>query len=423
MAKESLGVNNNVTDALFGSVFEGLTDSQWGYRGFKTRPDFVRQRISISPKSGSTTPGYDSTQLFEIPKRAAILRRLSLRWRTAALAQSAGSNVRFVDYYGFAAIRRSVLRYASNDIHEIQPMELYLTNRLDHRRKDQEAIARLAGGDLTNAERATLAAGVQNWTTHLPFHFSELPDKCIYLESLGYPLEVEISLDSFVRLTDADGSPTTAQVSGGAISNFRLEAELIHLEDYERDYHVGRTLSDQGLVMAVREHRYQPAEAITSSVQDYTYRLTNLKGACYEIRWVIQSTLDTAGSAYSGRKDYFNFVDFSTIGSGTAGDEYWYLDASGIEIVSRTDAQWNIEVENRDLHSGDSGDAIYGQAFGFHPEDRRNCTGHKTWAGMTNPAIVLRFNGNTPSNLQITAISREYNAQHNIQGEIVKLFK
>lgn len=426
MAKESLGVNNNVSDALFQSVFEGLADSQWGYRSFKTRPDFTRQKIVINPKSGSTTPSYNSTQQFEIPKRAAILRRLSVRWRAASLgATGSATDPRFVDYVGFALLERSLLRYASNEIHRIEPLELYITNRLDHRRKDQEAVARLAGGDLSAGQRATLAGAPQNFTVHLPFHFSELPDKCVFLEALGHPLEVDIKLRDFSDVVDADSAGSPSEVNGGAISNFRLEAEIIHIEDYERDYHVQRTLDDTGLIMSVREHNYQPRVTVPTAVQDFTYRLTNLKHSCYEIRWVLTRNAETDGQV-TGSKDYFNFYDFSLPPFGlasAAGDENWRLDASGIEIISPIDSQWNIEVENRDLHSGDSGDAIYGQAFGFHPEDRRNCTGHKTWAGMTNPAIIYRFNTNTPAGYSVQAISREYNALHSIQGDLVKIFK
>lgn len=424
MAKELLGVNNNVTDALFQSTFEGILSSQWGYRGFRNRPDFVRQRIEIIPKNGSSTPAWGSLLQFSIPKRAAILRRLSARWRTAALVPDAPDDeVRFIDYAGFATMQRVTMRYGSNEIHRIEPLELYITNRLDHRRKDQEAIANLAGGDLPATgllvdSRENRATAAQDWVVHLPFHFSELPDKNIFLEGLGYELEVDIQLPQLYDVIDVT-LPIAANPTGGDISRFRLEAELIHIEDYERDFHVNRTMSDTGLFHAVREFQYQAREPVPIG-QKMSYRLTNLKGACFEFRWILRDTQDVDGQL-TGRKDLFNFLSFAL---GTNGDEYWQIRASGIEVMSPMDEKWNIFVENRDLHSGDSGDLIYGAAFGYHPEDRRNCSGHKTWAGMTNPTLEIDFGAaNASATLIVDGISREYNAEHRIQGDLVKIFK
>lgn len=437
MSKESLGVNNNVTDAMFQTVFGNLMDSTFGYRGYKTRPDFAIHRIILTPKVGATTPSYSSALDYEIPKRAAVLCRVSSRWNVAALAGVAPS---FVDYYGFAAHKTAIMRYGSNDLQTIRPLEMYLTNRLDHRRKDQEAIAELAAGDLSLTERQARATGTQQITVHWPFHFSELPDKAFFTEAVGSPLEFQFRLDEFENLVN----DSAAGVTGGAISNYRLECEMVHVEDYERDYHIHRTLDDDGLIIACREHNYQPNLIVPVNTTQIRYPLRNLKKACVEIRWVLRDRQQLTQN-FDNSLDYFNFLSFA-LTADNDGSEEWELDASGVEIISPMNEQWNIFVENRDRHSGDSGDRIYGASFSFYPEDKRNGTGHKTWAGMTNPELLINFGGSTaatPPSAQgvaavppipggatgadgdyiITAISRDLQAEHRIQGDVVTIFK
>ena len=418
MSKETLGINNNVSDALFQTTFDDLFSSPWGYRGYKTRPDFSRQRIDITPDNTGVT--YGGVIRFTIPKRAAILRRLSFACTTAAL--SGPTLPRFVDFAPFRLLEKTLMRYGSNEIQDIRPLQHYIEMRHDYRRKDQEAIARLAAGDLSAAERIALATARQDWLVHIPFHFSETPDKCIFLEGLGFPIEIDITTSSLADITT--GSSATA-VAGGALTNVRLVAELIHIEDYERDFHIERSLDEVGLLQAVRDFRYQPALAVTAAAATFDYPLTNLKGSCYEVRFVCQTVTEATSSTTGGAtattddKDFFNFVTWTA-----TADDTWILQASGINVIDPMTEQWNVNVENRDLHSGDPGDLIYGQAFTYQPEDKRNCTGHKTWAGMTNPTIQIRAGGSGfPSGIQILGISREYNATHTIQGDLIKVFK
>jgi len=418
MSKETLGINNNVSDALFQTTFDDLFSSSWGYRGYKTRPDFSRQRIDITPDN--TGVSYGGTLRFTIPKRAAILRRLSFAVSVAALGGP--TNPRFVDFAAFRLLERTLMRYGANEIQDIRPLQHYVETRMDYRRKDQEAIARLAGGDLSAAERITAAAARQDWIVHIPFHFSETPDKCIFLEGLGFPIEIDITL---AALADISTGQTATAVSGGALTNIRLVAELVHIEDYERDFHIERTLDEVGLLQSVRDFRFQPASSITAAAAVFDYPLTNLKGSCYSIRYITQDITEANSSTTGGAtattddKDFFNFLTWTA-----TADDTWILQASGINVVDPMTQQWNIDVENRDLHSGDPGDLIYGYDFTYQPEDKRNCTGHKTWAGMTNPTIQLRAGGaGFPANLQIIGISREYNATHTIQGDLIKVFK
>lgn len=434
MPKDNLNINFNVGDPLFMATFKGLLSSKWGYKGYSTRPDFVKQRLDVTSDNTFT---YQGTGRFKLPKRAAVLKNIAARWVAGALVPNdpgtqpapspslALSEPRFVNWAAYAALARSELFYGTKSLHTILPMQLFVQNNLYERRKDIAALGEMAGGDLSGGAtgpgdsrefRAAQASG-QLFTVPIPFYFTELTDKAIHTEGLGYQLEVQITLDAFLNLVDVS-TPAANTPTGGGITNFVLHCEYIHIDDMERNWHINRTLDDVGIVKLFRDVQYQPRETITGTPTQYRMALRNLYGPCYELRWFLRDPLDVDGQL-TGRKDYFNFLPFAY--GATVGLENWLVEASGTRIIEPMDQQWNLFKENAEQHSADSGRYIFGGTFTYDTEDMRNATGHKTLAGTPNPTLEVNFGGACPASLIIDAMAFQYNNMHEKRGDIQKM--
>ena len=429
--KDHLNANFSTADPFFLSVFRALGDSKHGYKSYSVLPDFVKQELELAPEN---TPGYGLTGRWKLGKIAAICSSVALRFRLGALVPNdpatapapspslSLSEPRFVNFVGYRMAERAEVRLGPNTLHRIDFTQLFIQNQLYSEEAQVIAQNEMAAGDLAGGatgpgdSREARATRVQKCTVNLPFWFDELDDKAVHIEGLGDTLEFNITFPRFLDVVDVS-TVGANQPTGGALSDVVLRFSLIHFSDKERNYHIATTRIDDGVLMLFHEFKYQPAQAVPLTLE-MRYPLRNLRGPTYEIRWIVQNDADVEGDL-TGRKDWFNYLSFAL--GAAPGDEFWFLESQGNQVIERMDHQWNLFAENSKSHSNHPGRNIYGYSFNNDTEDRRNAVGHLTLAGITNPEIIVNWGAVPGAGLRISAIAMEYNVMSARKGSLQTL--
>ncbi|MBS0654647.1 MAG: hypothetical protein JSR46_02620 [Verrucomicrobia bacterium] len=407
MSKEVLNSKFNVQDPLHIAEFSPSI-TPYGFKGYSKLPNWEKEIQPIQPVS--STAALASTIRFTFPKRSTFIGQHHLVATISAVTPNGGGTARCVDYAGFRLYPAVVYRYGSNLIQTIDYLTLHMLHRQNKRREERDAEAVLVGGDLSIAERESLALSPQTFYTNMPCWWSYHPSVYLNRDALSHDLEIAVTTCSAGDLTQG----TSGTIPSVSLSSLYIRAVLHHVEDDERDYHTAVTLHGNGEVMTIRDFEEQLTNSLPGGQTSYTINLSLLKGLASELRFVFRRTnaLTSPGTVNNKPFDYVVFDnDFMS----------WQIKASGIQVVNSMTGRENIFIHNANDHTGQAGMPFYGYSAAWDVEDFINSTGHHNYGGFSSPQLILTFAAD-PGALQLDIWDLSLNTVQHVKGEIVKNF-
>lgn len=407
MSKETLNSKFNVQDPLHISDYHPSL-SPYGYKGYVKFPNFEREIQQINPVSNG--PALNSSARFTFPKRSTYIGQHQLVATLSAVTANGGGTACCVDFVGFRLYPLIQYRFASNMLQQLDYITLHLLHKLFKRKEAQVAEAVLVRGNLSIAERESLAAGTQKLYTDIPCFWTHHHSLFLNRDALSHDLELNVTLASAGDITQGT-SGTTPTVT---LSDLYVRTQLHHVEDNERDDATARTLSGVGEVKSIRDFELQTSNVIAGGQANYQINLSLMKGLVSDFRFVFRRTTALTSPGTISNKP-FEYVRFD--------DDFlrWEIKASGIQVVSSEYAKENLFIHNAQDHTAMAGVPAYGYSASHDSEDFMNSTGHHNYGGFSSPILYLYF-ASDPGPLTMDIWTLTYNTIQQVKGEIVKNF-
>lgn len=294
------GANSAIIDpALVGD------DTGLDPRGHQALGDYVRDELTIDPtmQPGATWPAKLS---FLVNKAADRLHELWLEFTVTALTTTGGTYRRLVDLFGYLCIDH-IDYWSNNQVPQTvwPPLEdvyrYFKENDLIWR---QTVLGPMVGGDLTDAQRSTLATAAQTFRVPLRAWFSETKGHGLVLPAQASQLRIDIFFKTIATsdLIQTDG--TAPVITFAAAPTPQLRAKVSHVDQSTRARWVGATMTELGLTRMFEGLQMLTGQAIAANTQDSgRIQLPNLTAACS--RLVIFVRPATAFVALSSRPTDF----------------------------------------------------------------------------------------------------------------------
>lgn len=403
---------------------ENIGNSIYFYRGYKTGRNAYIELKSLSPVDKDVT--YGATTEFRIPLYFDKLGPLSLAWDQDPLTTTGGTFRRFCDWFPLALIEKIEMIYNSNVVHTHYPQKKYIRINKFLNTEQRDAEATLLAGNLSTAQRNTLAAAAQEIIYDIPFQTALAPDRYLEIRSLADSPVIRITWRRLENVVQTDG---TVPVS--AVKNLRLIMNAIHLEAAERDVQILTTEKDNGIVRLVEESKVNtrhPSNIVpadlwggggaplgTHRVELKNYR-TDIRCIFFWIRkranydppnlaknlWYETSELSNAGVDWIKR---FRLI--------TGSDE---------EITPWITAKYNLFVQHHQHFFAPPGTRIYCLTWSLNPMDELNAHGSYNFNAIQDPMLELEFNnfgagGAGAEALEVEIVRSNYNMQQVVRGD------
>jgi hypothetical protein len=257
--------------------------------------------------------------------------------------------------------------------------ELMIRARLHEDIKSIEELRDLVAGDKSPTERNTLAAAAQTFYIPLkgiPF-ISGGPKTYLLGTIPSSSPEMLVKFKSLATITQTDGSSAPT----GTITSCSLVSHDYHVAADERKAQGMRAHSGYGITYRVLEMERQKAIQ-GSGVTQITVALDQLRGSAVEIMFTLRTR--TAIEATSFPTTTQEPSAFNQITS-------WEVKTGGTQLVDLIDDKYTRNVVTAQSHSGLAGDFIYTWPFSLKPEDYFISAGHKTFASMSTPQLIINL--------------------------------
>lgn len=403
---------------------ENIGNSKYFYRGYKTQRNSYTELKSLAPVDKDVVLG--ATTEFRVPLYFDKLGPLTLSWDQGILTTTGGTYRRFCDWFPLALIEKIEWIYNSNVVHTHYPLKKYIKVNKFVNVEQRDAEAHLLAGNLTTAQRNTLATAVQEIHYDLPLQTALAPDRYLEIRSLADSPILRVTWRRLDNIIQTDG---TVPVS--AITNCRLIMNAIHLEVAERDVQILTTEKDDGIVRLVEESRVNtrhPSAIIspdlwggggapigTHKVELKNYR-TDIRCIFFIIRkranydppnltrnlWYEAGELTNAGVDYIKR---FRLV--------TGSDE---------ELTPWISAKYNLFIQHPQHFFGPAGTRIYCITWAANPMDELNASGSYNFMSIADPMLELDFNnfgagGAGAEALEVEILRSNYNMSQVVRGD------
>jgi len=403
-----LSTSNPVDPFWRKSSLQSEDDSPFHYAGWRTFTNFAKRRRDTDPYSGKGS-GYGGRFVFR-PDKTAFLRGATqlILDRSALTVQGNGTFARFVDYEGFMAIKQIDIKYGSNTLYTVTGDQMLIDHK-DRELRQQQMTEEIVFGNRSVAERDALAASPQVLIIDLfSLPYTKNPSRYLPLTAIAHELEIQVQLQPLSLITQTDS--TTAYPTC-TINNLTLRTLDIHLMNDERNYIHQKTLNKEGINYRIVDWEQQ-TEQLQAGQTIYNINLTNLKGPAIEFIFTLRRQSDMLGTLPTASQSFTNFQDLSS----------WLVQAGSIIVIDEHDSRYCRFYLNPLYHSSYGGDLIFRGSFSLDTESDYNVAGHKTFASMVTPKLVIKFATALATNLQLDIYIRTNNLWQLAAGEIKRIW-
>lgn len=230
----------------------------------------LTEHLEIQQVTGLPQPG--GTCTYELPYEVDAVKSLSLVLRAASGAipapgGGAATSARLVDYFGLAAIEEISVKFGTERIQIVRPLELFQKLHFNLDNDKRHTIRNMVGGGLTAAQRFTrMISGEQQFVvpllTLMGLHLGADLSQTLFVRAMTERWRITIKFSPVNSLYEADG--TFMVPAGGAqlaipvastvFTECYLLAEGVHVADSERKVQEQIYMSPRR--MLIREHQY-----------------------------------------------------------------------------------------------------------------------------------------------------------------------
>ncbi len=411
MASKEVGTAVDASSHLFLSPeveANPFMPEEWG-----VVKEYTQEYIDRSPVNGTTLTVTDATQTSSWvlkPQEDLILSTLFKR-RVSQLA-GADASRRFVDYYGYFSINEVRVSYQNRDLYRVTGEELYLIHRLFLSTNPSTAVDDLVAGNLTDAERITLAADVNGQEIYTPLWLLPWMQGQRHGLLIGQlPSEVHIDIihereSKVIQSTDA------MSATSHSLSEIALRTESVHIHPDDRGA-LERMVNDpntDGVVYKIIDIEKHTRVAVGAADTTTSIQLSNVRNpvSWFALTFRDQADVNSADPSTADPTDFKAITNFRLL---TAGSD------ETVRTVTDKFRSWI----NGTHFSGFPNPKIYTWSFARAPEDLVNASGLRALANLVNPTLEVNYSA-PGSARYIDAYFFVHNTIQHHRGSLVKNF-
>lgn len=454
--------SSQVADAYYTAGEFDPAHSMFIYDGWTTTNNFAFRRRRLDPVGGALA--YGATATYRLDRSAFMRGPMQLIYRRSALTQPGGTvsdaNYNcFVDFEGFASLQHVEVWHAQNKLFTLTGEDLYQDYLKNKDLEEQKATDVLVHGNLplgpsTNGgqNRIDKASATQELIVDLRrIWFTANPRKYLLCTASSNEVEIRVTMRNLSEITQSTGN---AYPSGATIQLGQLCTFDVSCEPAEQRYLLAQTEQEGGINYKFNDYELQPNIPIPNGQAEYVIQLVNFKGPCYcfdfTLRYNPRGNILTSGADLDGmpirnkvaggthlrNNAWFGHQDTAWNALAAVNKpQYVGLDVyRTVDFHSITSSDVVVWDETSDKYSryyifplyfkGTVGNSpLYSCPFAMVPGDSSNCTGHKTWAAMTNPVLRLRFLTPPTYDLLLDARSHVYQNIQHARNELFRTFQ
>lgn len=390
----------------------------------------LTEHVSLEQTTGQAKPG--GRAVYDLPMDVDGIKSLFLDVRLNSCSTPGGggaataNNFGFVDYVGLAMIEEIMVRYGTERIQLIRPLEMFekLQWQLDSDKRDQ--ILHLIGGGMTNTQRyQACTRGRQQiqvpLLTLLGLHLGADLSQTIMQRAMTERIKIEIKFAPVETLFFANGTfscPDSAVASATPSADTVFEEvfltlEGVHLVDEERKAH--EMIYKQPRRYMFREAQYctpvrvPGATTLNGSVIDISLREINqpVVALYVIIRWAADVDRVVGGAGADQGRRLFNVRGWYNPGASATPtgqpiiSHIEGLSGANIQFLKRTRVSRLLEYERARVYKGKTilprdveeipGAAIPHVSFSHDPTKENAVLGFIDFAQMDSPKLRLTF--------------------------------
>lgn len=361
----------------------------------------VCDEVVISP-SNPFAFGIDCN--FQYCKSAALIKDASLRI-VAAPNTVTSSDINppgpayYVDWLGYAFIKKMVMSYGSNTLYDLDKYDLYFRSRWRHTRETIDAIADCVLGDATTAERTQALVNGTTLEVPLDLPFSRSTYKRLPVVSLSQKLQFTLTSEEFSNLI-VRGVGSNAVVTPNTNWQVFLVLQVVHLSGAEVDHFLQMTNHMKGLTYMIAQSQRQRSTTFANSQNNVSLQ-TQITGVNRAIKLITFALLPSHLQDNTGRNDYFMFNPQPPLplppGPPTAGmTPYnpilsWSLEATGLIIQRIILEKYNRVYQRMQKFPSPHGEFIYHQSYAMYPLAEDSSSGFQDYNNLPTPTLILNF--------------------------------
>lgn len=391
---------------------EGLDKSAYQYESWMVWTDWVRDRKRVLVTSNIN---YDSEVTFSPEKVGVVLEDVSLNLNFGAVVPAGvGTYARFCDYAGLAAISNVTVSYSQNTLQRYDSHALFMKCLRDSCWKDGILYSQQLGGELTPAQRNTLAASPQTFKLYLKPFWWKLTSHLVTISALSQKLNLTIRLATPADFLQTDYT-NNATVP---LNSIEFVYDVINFTGAEREQRNKLTKTTRGLTYLYEDTHTIKNLNFPAGQAEYSVKIEGLNLPFTAVYGLFQPTADLT-TAYQKKLFEPSLSDINLIS-----EAYLRDGASETHISPKAvgGAKDFADIYNKfHLYSKYKKPILF-FPIGFAVDLKNANTGSLNAQNINNLTLNLKFTQPLPANYTATLIFFEHNFMNFQGGEIQRIF-
>ncbi len=399
------------TGAPDASIFtQGLSRSFYRPKEWSVTTDHVRDTVQFEYRTGISLglPLY-----YETVQNGVLLEDVKLDLTISAIVGAGvGTFARGADYLGLALIPSIEVTYQQNTLQRYDSQALFIQNIRDHDITHRDVFNALLEGNLTPAERNTLATGEQTTTTYLKPYWYMMYSHLPILSALANKIRFKVNIanpQDFVE-TDYTLGATVSLVKA------KFRANIINTTGVEREEFARLTFAPKGLTYLFQHISTIPYQKINAGSTEAIIDLKGLTLPFFSIYFLFQSASYIL-NPYQKRPFELSPADFRRM------TQYGFRDGQGSNFVTI-----NGEKDAADYWQKFHCQAKWQLPIGFYSateitELKNVALGSHNASNIPNLQWFATFGAALPEDYYVSFIVLQHNWVSHASGELQTIFQ
>lgn len=280
MNRQLLRINTGAADTALFTV--GFNNSFFIRRPWAILSDKVRARFR---KDFQNNVGFGTNYSYQYPKDGVLLEDVYLQMKlSAVVGAGAGTYARYCDWIGYAAIKNVRLNYSTNNLMILKSNHYFVKHIRDYNINNQEIFDAMVKGNLTAAERNTLATATQYVRIPLKLFWDQLPCHTPVITALAQYLTLDIEFQDKENVVQTDYTLGAA----ATLDQLTFVYDVINFTGADRDQATTPTFTARGQTFLMEETKSQDGIIIPAGSTEFTHKFTGFTAPFSNIYFLFQ---------------------------------------------------------------------------------------------------------------------------------------
>lgn len=266
MNRQLLRINTGAADTALFTV--GFNNSFFIRRPWAILSDKVRARFR---RYYQDNVNFGTAYSYQYPKDGVLLEDVYLQMElSAVVGAGVGTYARYCDWIGYAAIKSVKLNYTQNNLLIVKPTHYFTKHIRDYNLNNQDIFDAMVKGNLTAAERNTLATATQYVRIPLKLFWDQLPCHTPVITALAQYLTLDIEFQDKENVVQTDytlGATAT-------LNSLTFVYDVINFTGSDRDQATTPTFTARGQTFLIEETKSQDYVKIPAASTSFSYKFT-----------------------------------------------------------------------------------------------------------------------------------------------------